>query len=397
MNQLFTTDLSERSREDVLSDMKHTRTSTLEKTTMTNQNAKKAAKLTRIAGVLVVTVVAGMTILTLIARQNAEHVKSRGSLSVDGEILSADGFAQLSEFIHEQRALEQARLRSWVKQVNREHHDRNQHALVDFETELVAVVGSRVDQAHAAVPQTVQECTADGFFQMLKDTTFKENEFNARVLGVVESNVFPYMTLAQSGGVVALQRLQQRLEENHGVLLATLASGAPREVDDVELRNILAENVKQVKTGDIISEQMRSMKIHLTFGALVPAVFWKYEARQFKALWQVARRLAVAGARKIARRSTIAIGISFIDGPAPFFDALGALVTGYAVYEMVSEWNAMKKKIPAQIDRNLHETLNTYEKSLYWYFHGLAVESYEVAQRRQGELESKTMARLNQE
>lgn len=364
---------------------------------MTTNNANQSANLTRIAGILVVTIVTLVALVTLVVRKNTLREKAHGVVNGFDEFCSAEGKARLHAQIQEQRIMGQTHLRGWVGQVNRDHHNRNRQALVDFEVELADVVGSRVDQARAAVPHTVKQCTSDGFFQMMKDTTFSDDEFNDKVMGIVEFNVFPHMTLAQNGGLVALHRLQQRLEENQGVLLATLATGAQRDSQTMELRNILAENVQHVKTGDLISEQARRMKITIGLGALVPVIFWKAEALQFKALWLLARRLAVAGARKVASRGAIAVGASFLDGPLPVFDVLGALLTGYTVYEVVSEWKAMKKRIPAQIDRNLRETLDTYEVALNEYFHGLAVESYEVAQRRQGELESKTMARLNQE
>ena len=321
-------------------------------------------------------------------------------------IVMTDCFDELSSreivAVHRGRSENQdylalAQLRSWVEQVSRAHHARNQKAWAEFEVELAATVGSRIDQARAAVPQTVKESTSDGFFKLMKDTTISSADFEKRILRIVERNVFPYMALAQGGGVVAVQRLKQRLEENQGLLLATLATGAPRQTEKAEFRNLLAENIQQVRTNDIIMEQMRSLKISIGLGALVPAFFWKYQALEFKALWLVVRKLVMAGVRKIASRGAVAIGVSFIDGPLPIFDALGALVTGYTIYEVASELIALKKKVPEQVDRNLHETLDAYEGSLHAYLYGLAMQSYEDTVKRQGMVENDTNQQLARE
>jgi len=347
-------------------------------------------------GFVVVLLTASLFTTLLLMRPSVKEPAFGVTDGFDG-LHSGEVVAAFREHREKQDYLAQAQLRGWVEQVTREHHDRNQKAWADFEVELATTVGSRIDQARAAVPQTVKESTSDGFFQLMKDTTISSDEFEKKVLHIVERNVFPYMALAQGGGVVAVQRLKQRLEENHGRFMATLATSAPRQTEPEEFRNLLAENVRQVRTSDIITERMRSLKLSIGFGALVPAFFWQYQALEFKALWLVVRKVAVAGARKIASRGAIAIGASFIDGPLPFLDALGALVTGYTIYDVASELSALKKKVPEQVDRNLHETLDAYEGSLHAYLYGLAIQSYEDAMKRQGTVENDTHQQLARE
>jgi hypothetical protein len=320
----------------------------------------------------------------------AEQLGERKVLTAVAFFETADARAALSEIDllmeqqgHKLEYVQRRQMVAWVQDVERGYHHRNRRIIEDFERELVTAIGARIDQGRAAVPLTVKETTSDGILKMLLDRTVNGDAFEARINGVVERNIIPFMLQAQDGGMAAVQRLQNRLKDNHARFLVNLAAGHSNHQQDIVLRNILAENVQHINTVGIISDPVTMLRLSLIIGGLEPLIFWKSNWRVLRGSYMLLRGIALAGARKLARRGAFAVGLSFCDGPLPIFDTLGFLATAYTAYEIAKQVRSIQRELPKQVEKNLNQTLTAYESHLYRHLHAVTVASLMKAEQHE--------------